>query len=158
MKKFLFLLLNLAAISAFADHKVSQKVLFYGFPGNTSYDTTYTTDYDGGGGQAASSQLIKSSNDISVNIPVTFPPIDPIRHDNQQYSSICDAGGNGHCYTYFTTTINYSGKSCTVKINLKIDISPGPSSSVKHSHSNSISGDCKIVGGEGNNIWLVSPK
>lgn len=157
MRKLLFLLLNIVMISAFADHKVSQKVIFYGFPGETIYGNSYTTSYDGGGGHSVFLSSTNSS-DISVNVPVTFPPVDPIRHSNQQYSSTCDAGGNGHCYTYFTTSIDYSGKSCTVKINLKIDISPAPSSSVKHSHSNSISGDCKIVGGEGNNIWLVSPK
>ncbi len=142
-------LLNISTF-VLASPSVSQSVMFSGFPGETTYQNTYSVNYGG------------AVTNITALPPQFFPPSDPITYNDQQYSVTCNNTDDAYCYAYFTSNINYNNKSCTVKITLKIDLkycqSPPFSCDTEYSQTNSVSGNCTITGSSGDKLWIVTPR
>lgn len=161
IKLFLILLSTLGVATA---HDVSQSIVFSGFPQGTTYVNSSSDTPDCGSTPDClpvkstynpNTGSVSDSGPDKVYFPKSFPPIFSLDKDDEKYYVDCD----GTCSKTMTTVIKYNDtKTCTLSIVLGVTTSNTITGAVNHSHSNSMSGDCTIDGGEGDALWVVQPK
>ena len=163
LKSVLMCLLGLP-VAASATATIDQRVMFFGFPNNTTFtNKPISFEYEG-----------YDTKDKHGRYPLVFPPNDPEMYpDEQQYYMSCTGNtvGIGHeddynCHAHFVTEIAWvsSGIShqCSVDVQLVLE-HENPMYHVGHdankTHNYSTTGDCTSSSNkEGNLIWYFTPK